>query len=589
MRKQEKAITAVVGMDLLSTGIKFALAGLTGSLALLADAWHSIGDLATSLLVLSALILDRRGVRQDRRQDAAHEKPRIFRPSAWESRVCAVIGLLLVLVGAGVFEKVYTDPEPPDIRHPVMGSLLVLFLILLSYIRFRFEETAGDDTASPALVADACHSRADMYVLLLVLGSFLGELIEIRIDRWVALYIAAVIFALALKTLYRSLRAMFLVSSGTVPEARTLEDRFILRTLGPLRDARTRLLARFFGPGDSSAPGSWGRRVRPTVCACVLVLVVAWLLTGIYTVGPSEVAIVERFGRAVNLETPAGPGLHMTWPAPLGRVRTVDTQSVLSLRLGYQPRERPEVVLWTRTPAVKDYSVLSGDGAIIDLMGTLHFRVSDPAAFLYHHESPIDGLEMLSDQILRELIGSRDLFGLLTGERDSLEHYGREEIQALADRMNLGVRILSLCLLDMHPPTRVAPAFEDVVSAQEDLETYVEEARGYGKALLPSARAEAYEQGTRAQAYGRDLVTRATGKAAAFADRNVAFLRHEEVNRHRMRMEGLEGWIKGKTLLLIDPAASPSPMDLIINRSGAPDAAPTVLPPQTGGDSPHAP
>ena len=63
MRKQEKTVLIVAVGDLISTLIKFLLGVLTGSLALLADAWHSLGDLCTSLLVFLALFVDGRALR----------------------------------------------------------------------------------------------------------------------------------------------------------------------------------------------------------------------------------------------------------------------------------------------------------------------------------------------------------------------------------------------------------------------------------------------------------------------------------------------------------------------------------------------
>nr|HPQ41533.1 hypothetical protein [bacterium] len=211
-------------------------------------------------------------------------------------------------------------------------------------------------------------------------------------------------------------------------------------------------------------------------------------------------------------------------------------------------------------------------------------RVSRPADFLYASRAPVDSLQMLANQVIREITGTRALFNLLTHDRDTLEIYARDTIQTLADDMNLGIDVVQLCLLDMHPPIEVAPAYEDVVSAQEDLETFVEQARGYQRELLPGAEAEAYTATADARAYALNIVQRADGRAQAFAARNAAFRTHEAVNRYRFRLEALEAWLQGRKLWLVDPKASGRPMDLFINPGSAADTTPMMMQPGTGGE-----
>nr|HPQ42339.1 cation transporter [bacterium] len=375
MRKQEKTVIAVAGIDIVSIVSKFFLASITGSLALLADAWHSMTDLVTSLMVLTALLLDRRETpfrpppttdHPPPTTEAALEDtkpgvspyPRIIRRSCWEPRVCAFIGIALIAVAAGVFKKVYTGTGIESIRHPVIASLVVLFLILLSYIRFKFEDTVGRQTDSPALIADAYHSRADIYVLILVLVSFAGELIQIRIDRWVAGFIALLILTLGIKTIFRSLTMMFNLSRRTEPGDRTVEDSVILLTMGGFTSGKNRVEQWFLHHLRLEDPAVRTRFLRNTIRSTAALIILAWIATGLYVVGPSEQAVIEHFGRAVNLVAPAGPGLHLDWPWPVSTVRRVDTRTVHRMRLGYQIKDRGDLILWTNAHYIREYSVL---------------------------------------------------------------------------------------------------------------------------------------------------------------------------------------------------------------------------------------
>ena len=71
--------------------------------------------------------------------------------------------------------------------------------------------------------------------------------------------------------------------------------------------------------------GDWQRRSpqAPVIVAGAILLAVLliWLVTGVYTVGPGEQGVVRRFGKEV---VRTGPGLHYHWPRPIERVNIVN-------------------------------------------------------------------------------------------------------------------------------------------------------------------------------------------------------------------------------------------------------------------------
>ncbi len=223
-RKQEKTVFLVVGLDIISTILKFVLAFFTGSLALLADAWHSLGDLGTSIIVLFALVFDRR--EQEKIQsEPVNKKPLILRRCGWELRVSTIIGVLLLFVAYGVLQKVISGDHVSDISNKGIAFIFVLLLILLSYIKFKFEASVGYETKSPALSADAHHSKVDLYVLTLIIFSLVGEKLGYRIDRWVAIFIGFLILGIAIRLIFRSAKLFFHLSKDSTPDERSDEER----------------------------------------------------------------------------------------------------------------------------------------------------------------------------------------------------------------------------------------------------------------------------------------------------------------------------------------------------------------------------
>lgn len=580
MRKQEFTVLIVAGIDIISIVIKFFLAVLTGSLSLLADAWHSISDLATSVMVFLALILDRKeAIVSDAQDDRGTHKPRIIRRSSWEPRVCVVIGLALIAVSASVFKKVYSQTTVDPMKYPAIAVIVILGLMVLSYIRYKFEESVGQETDSAALIADANHSKVDLYVLALVLVSFVSELIQVQIDRWIAAIIALFILIIAIKTIYGSLVAMFRLSKETVPEHKTIEDRIMLLTGTGFEKFYDSLKGYVPASLRCSDQTVFSRLVRNGLYIIAGVLGLAWVLTGFFQVSHRELAIVERFGTPVNMQEPVGPGLHFTWPFPVCSIRRVDVQSVKQMRLGYEVQEGSrsgEYILWTNAHYKEEYALISGDGAIIDFAANMHYQITDPAKFLYACFDPVGSLKVISNQTLRDIAGVRPLFELLTHDRDAAEQWMLESVQEFADKLNLGITVRQVCFRDMHPPLEVAPAFEDVVSAQEDQETFIEQALGYKKDLVPIARSEAHSLMATAQAYKTERIMKSQGKSLAFTARREAFERHLTVNKFRMRMEALESWLAASRLWIIDEDAIDDSLKLMVT-SASDSSAETIL------------
>lgn len=566
MQKQEKAVLVVALVDCISIGIKLTLAVFTGSLSLLADAWHSIGDLATTVMVFLALLLDRR--EREHELEPIPGKVKIMRRSSWEPRACAVIGVALVAVAAGVFRKVVAGSGIGDIRYPVPAALVVLFLIMLNFIRFHFEAGVGKETNSPALVADAYHSKVDIYALFMVLASMISQLLQLRIDRWVAGLIALMILAVALKTIHRAFSIMLNRSSATEPGSRTLEDNLILSTTGFLSSGGGSPVSKFVAILKPDSPEALDRLQRRSIVWISTLAVAAWLISGFFTVSSREAAVIERFGRPVTGSGHVGPGLHYDWPWPVSVVRRVDIETVRWMRLGYETKERKETILWTNAHYLKEYSILTGDGTIVDLAANLHYCVVDPIKYIYSAGAPEETLRMIADDVLRAVAGKRALFNVLAQDRLEAENESLMRIQQLSDFAGLGVSIRQICFLDVHPPMEVAASFEDVVSAQEDLETTIEEARGYHRQRIPLAEAEAYDMKKNAESYAASAIRMADGRAQAYSFTATAFKLHEAVNRHRKRMESLEAWMPGKHLWIIDPALSRMIPDLFISEPG---------------------
>ena len=105
--------------------------------------------------------------------------------------------------------------------------------------------------------------------------------------------------------------------------------------------------------------------------AAAALAAIAYLATGVVTVGADEQAVVRRFGRvAARL----GPGIHYRLPWPVDRVDVLKTTSVMKTGVGFRLPDG-------EAGGVVGMEILTGDTNILSIAVALQFVITNPAAF----------------------------------------------------------------------------------------------------------------------------------------------------------------------------------------------------------------
>jgi membrane protease subunit HflK len=563
MTKQEKAAVVSIATNLVLTIVKFILASVTASIALLAEAYHSFADILSSTMVFMAVRADRRdrtGV--SGQEPAAGEegaapdhKPRLFAPGNWENKVAMGIGILLIFAAINIFTKV-SRSETIAVRYPLVAAIIVSFLALCSYLLYRFEVAIGTDTGSTALVADGHHAQTDMLASALVVIALIASRLGGGFDRIAAGIIGFYILINAFYILTQAVRSYVAIARGHEFSRDVIYEDILFsllyRVCIRLDKALWALLARL--PGLRVPPETVKRRFTLTLLGLIIFLgVCVYVFSGFYILRPGEQAIVERFGKALQKDSPIRAGLHYHWPWPVERVKKADVGSIRRLTIGYKTGQQKDLILWTNKHYLREYSVITGEGPFLDVAMNVHYRIENLYQYLFAGADPDGTVEKIGYQVQREELGTRPFFATITAERDALESRILAEMQRRIDKLGLGVSIQNVCFRDLHPPTQVAAAFEDVVSAQEDYETYIEQAHAYRKDLLPRARAEAATTLNDAEAYRTALVAQSKGQTQAFMLRTQAFMKAPDLNQTRLVLETLEGAIADIPKYIVAP------------------------------------
>ncbi|MFM8217544.1 MAG: protease modulator HflK, partial [Planctomycetaceae bacterium] len=212
-------------------------------------------------------------------------------------------------------------------------------------------------------------------------------------------------------------------------------------------------------------------------------LLAAWWLTRhLVLLQPDERALVQRLGR--HHET-LGPGLWWRWPPPFETLRRERPDRLQTLAFGFRSAPRPVTtpgeyrapVEWQTTHEDQGYLMLpdealllTGDELLVELTAEAQWQISDLREYAAQSADPVAILRGLVESAIREVVARKSLEELLGAGRRHWEADCLEAARGALDRHQLGLRLVTLNLLEVHPPGGVVPSYRDVANALEERE-----------------------------------------------------------------------------------------------------------------------
>ncbi len=147
--------------------IKFWVGVLFHSVALIADAWHTLTDSISSLAVLIGLKVSSK--------PADEEHP--FGHGRAELIATIFVGILLALVGANfTYESILKLKLHESVQYGSSAIVVTVISIIVKEIMARYSIYYGKITKSKSLDADGWHHRSDAFSSVIILiGIFVGE------------------------------------------------------------------------------------------------------------------------------------------------------------------------------------------------------------------------------------------------------------------------------------------------------------------------------------------------------------------------------------------------------------------------------
>ena len=254
----------------------------------------------------------------------------------------------------------------------------------------------------------------------------------------------------------------------------------------------------------------------------------------IYSIGPDEVGVVQRFGKYHEITS---PGLHVKIPFGVDKVTPVKVQRIFKEEFGTRTVTAGIKTIYSKQSYQDESLMLTGDLNILDVRWIVQFRVIDPAKMLFATRSPIINLRNVAEIVMRRLVGDYTVDEVLTTKREEIDAQAQLYMQELLNKYNTGLKIVTVKLLDVNPPNKVKPAFNKVNEAKQEKEQAINQAwEAYNK-VIPKASGEAERTLREAEGYSLDKVNRAKGDADRFMAVLEEYRKAPDVTRKRIYIE----------------------------------------------------
>ena len=457
--------------------------------------------------------------------------------------------ILLVLQAGGgwlLWRWLSRSTTVPEVKQPITGLAMFGVFALVLFLLGRFSATIARLEHHRLLRPGASYLLFNAFLCLVVALGMVGVWAGFpKMDFYVADVLCGLLGLVALETLIQLVLEMYRPRVKGKVERPLYESRLVGLLGQPegLITTAAQALDYQFGFKVSE---TWFYRFFEKALGWLLLLQLGALVlsTCVVFIEAGEQGLLEHFGKRVESRSPLGPGAHLKWPWPVDKVYRFRAEQIQTFNVGFAPeaaQEQERYVLWNqghrgetnflvanrvqfsqeatnqvagkRTPPV----------SLLTVSVPVQFQVTNLVAWAYANANAPALLEDLGTrEVVRYLVGV-DMNDIMSQGRQEAAQALATRIQAAADRHELGARIISVDLGDLHPPVKAAPEYEKVVAAIQTKQAKILAARADDIRTNALAGAQAVSILNKANADRTAREIGALAQAALFTNQIPAF------------------------------------------------------------------
>jgi len=296
----------------------------------------------------------------------------------------------------------------------------------------------------------------------------------------------------------------------------------------------------------------------------MLLVFIGFCFSGLTLVKPDEVGLILRMGKLVGenrLDQVHQPGWVFAFPGPVDEVLKIPVKQILEVRIRElaalkAPNDEKTPINRSIDPLREGYCI-SADENIFQVTVFVKYQITDPVAAVFRFTSSFETFnKMIHDFTVSEMIKVSSGFsidGILSEDKKQISQLVKDRVQALLDKLETGLTLVSLEFEEISPPEFLKRDFEEVNTAFINRRNFINDARSLSEEKLPRARAKANEMVNQAEAYADTVVADATAEAGKFTQILQAYRQNPEEVRMNMIDEGRRKLIAAMKKIVILP------------------------------------
>jgi modulator of FtsH protease HflK len=274
----------------------------------------------------------------------------------------------------------------------------------------------------------------------------------------------------------------------------------------------------------------------------MMLMVVAFFGSGFFTVGPSEKAVILRFGKLVGEGQKAllsSGRLYWSYPYPIDQVVKIPIAEIQSVEstMGWYFMSREQEIAYKTTgfeppagpslnPAIDGYAI-TADRNIIHTRATLNYHIADPihavfgfsadASFTYSLAGVSNAAQNVLNNALLYTAARFNVDDILTRNVAGFQDAVLQRVSNLIEQEQLGI-VIDNCVVRSVPPRQLRNVFDQVTTARENRNKLLNDAHSYESQVLIQSGAQAASITNAAAADRARYVESITAEAKRFND-----------------------------------------------------------------------
>ena len=285
-----------------------------------------------------------------------------------------------------------------------------------------------------------------------------------------------------------------------------------------------------FGDVDLQIPSFDFKKVSGLIS---VIIVVITLFFSIYTIQANENGVVLRLGKYYQTTM---PGLHIKIPF-IDVVYPVKVDYQYKMEYGFQTLQAGVRTQYSKRNYTGESWMLTGDLNIAEVHWIVQYKIKNAANYLFNVRDVQNTIRDVSEATLRLMIGDRSFTEVIQRDRVLIANNSRDYMQLILDKYESGIAIKMVQLQSVLPPAPVADSFNEVVRAEQEQETLINEANQAFNKDIYKAEGEAKQFVNEANGYAIERVNNAKGEAALFELILAEYKKAPEITKDRYFLE----------------------------------------------------